>query len=164
MDCKKAERFLLLSLDGRLDPGKLAALKSHLEQCSSCRKKGAEYRMILDLVRPQSVPEPLPRFKERLIARLKEKEQAGPALFWVRWAHWAVALSLAAVILFGAGIILFRPEEPRELSRTERFLLQDENPLGDAASILSQKKAEDRNLMLIFASFEDTDISRRYRP
>ena len=164
MDCKKAERFLLLSLDGRLDEQKKAALKSHLEGCPLCRKREAEFRMILDLVRPQTMPEPLPDFKERLLAKLKEKEQAGPALFWVRWAHRAVALSLAAVVLFGAGILLFRPEEARELSQTERFLLQDENPLGNAASILSQKKAEDRNMMLIFASFEDREVSRRYRP
>lgn len=164
MDCKKAELFLLRSLDGKLDRDNRAALEAHLEICPSCRKKDGEFRMILGLVRPQTVPEPLPYFKERLLARLKEKERAAPALLWVKWAHRAVAFSLAVFLLFGAGILLFQPQEPRELSQTERFLLQDENPLGEAASILDQKKAEDRNMMLIFASVEERDVSRRYRP
>jgi len=164
MDCNKAERFLLRSLDGRLDHDNEAGLHAHLEECLSCQKKDREYRMILGLVRPQTMPEPLPYFKERLLAKLKERDKTAPALLWVRWAHRAVALSLAAFLLFGAGILIFRPQEPRELSQTERFLLHDENPLSEAASILDQKKAEDRNMMLIFASVGDRDVSRRYRP
>jgi hypothetical protein len=110
------------------------------------------------------VPEPLPYFKERFLARLREKESATPAFIWVKWAHRAVAMSLAAFLFFGAGILLFQPQEPSELSRAERFLLQDENPLGEAGSILDQKEAEDRNMMLIFASVGEPEISRRYRP
>ena len=164
MDCKKAERFLLRSLDGKLDPEKKTLLQTHLEKCPSCQRKDRDCRMILSLVRPQTVPEPLPYFKERLLAKLEEKGKTAPALLWVKWAHRAVALSLAAFLLFGAGILFFRPQEPQELSQTEKFLLQDENPLGEAASILDQKKAEDRNMMLIFASVGDRDVSRRYRP
>ena len=164
MDCKKAERSLLLSLDGRLAPKEAALLQDHLERCLSCRRKGEEYQTIIRLVRPQTVPEPLPFFKDRFLARLREKDKSAPALIWVKWAHGAVALSLAAFFLFGAAILLFQPQEPRELSRTERFLLQDENPLGEAASILDQKKAEDRNMMLIFASVGDSEVSRRYKP
>ena len=76
----------------------------------------------------------------------------------------ALRAGLTGFFFFGAGILLFQPQEPRQLSQTERFLLQDENPLGEAASILDQKKAEDRNMMLIFASVGDRDVSRRYRP
>jgi len=164
MDCKKAERFLLRSLDGKLDPEESTVLRTHLEKCPFCQKKGSEYRVILGLVRPQIVPTPLPYFKERVLAKLKERGKAAPSLLWVKWAHRAVALSLATFLLFGAGILFFRPEEPRALSQTERFLFQDENPLGEAANILDQKKVEDRNMMLIFASVGDSDVSRRYRP
>ncbi len=164
MNCKRAERFLLRSLDGRLDHDDRAILQAHIEKCPSCQKKDREYRLILSLARPQTRPEPLPYFKDRLLAKLKERDITAPALLWVRWAHRAVALSLAAFLLFGAGILIFRPQEPRELSQTERFLLQDENPLSEAASILDQKKAEDRNMMLIFASVGERDVSRRYKP
>jgi anti-sigma factor RsiW len=164
MDCKKAERLFLLSLDDRLGLEDADLLKGHLEGCPSCRRKAEEYRTIVRLVRPRAVPEPLPYFKERFMAGLREKEKAAPALIWVKWAHRAVAFSLAAFLFFGAGILLFQPQEPRELSQTERFLLQDENPLGEAGNILNQKKAEDRNMMLIFASVGDPEVSRRYRP
>jgi anti-sigma factor RsiW len=164
MDCKKAERLLLQSLDERLASEEAALLQGHLQGCPSCRKKGEEYRTIIRLVRPQSAPEPLPYFKERFLARLREKEKSSAALIWVKWAHRAVAFSLAAFLLFGAAILLIQPQEPRELSQTERFFLPDENPLEEAASILDQKKAEDKNMMLIFASVGDPEVSRRYRP
>ena len=151
-------------MDDRLGPEDADLLKGHLEGCPSCRRKAEEYRTIVRLVRPQTVPEPLPYFKERFLARLRENEKSAPALVWVKWAHRAVAFSLAAFLFFGAGILLFQPQEPRELSQTERFLLQDENPLGEAGNILDQKKAEDRNMMLIFASVGDPEVSRRYRP
>jgi anti-sigma factor RsiW len=164
MDCKKAERLLLQSLDGMVSPDEAALLEGHLKGCPSCRSRAEEYRTIARLVRPGTVPEPLPYFKERFLARLREKESATPAFIWVKWAHRAVAMSLAAFLFFGAGILLFQPQEPSELSRAERFLLQDENPLGEAGSILDQKEAEDRNMMLIFASVGEPEISRRYRP
>jgi len=164
MDCKKAELFLLRSLDGRTTPEEKARLQAHLESCSSCRAKDAEFRLIHDLIRPRTASEPLPYFKERLLAKIKGKEKSAPAFLWVKWAHRAVAFSLAAFLFFGAGILLLRTQDPLELSQTERFLLQDENPLDEAASILDQKKAEDRNMMLIFASVGDSDVSRRYRP
>lgn len=164
MDCKKAERLLLRTSDESLSPEDAALLEGHVEGCPSCGRKAEEYRTIARLLRPQTVPEPLPYFKERFLARLREREKSAPAQIWVKWAHRAVAFSLAAFLFFGAGILLFQPQESAELSQTERFLLQDENPLGEAGNILNQKKAEDRNMMLIFASVGDPEVSRRYRP
>jgi hypothetical protein len=89
---------------------------------------------------------------------LKEREQLSPGRLWLKWAHRAAAFSLAAFILFGAGVLLFRPQEPQELSQVETLFLRDENPLSDAANVLDQKKAEDKNMMLIFAS---ADLPRR---
>lgn len=164
MDCKKAELFLLRSLDGRIAPEEKNRLQAHLEHCPSCRAKDAEFRMIFGHIGPRTAPEPLPYFKERLLAKIAEKEKSAPAFLWVKWAHRAVAFSLAAFLFFGAGILLFQTQDPRELSQTERFLLQNENPLDEAASILDLKKAEDKNMMLIFASVGEGDVSRRYRP
>jgi anti-sigma factor RsiW len=164
MACEKAELFLLRSLDGRMTPEEKTWLEDHLESCPSCRAKDAEYRLIQDLVRPRTAPEPLPYFKERLLAKLAGKERSAPAFLWLKWAHRAVAFSLAAFLFFGAGILLFETREPRELSQTERFLLQNENPLAEAAVILDQKKAEDKNMMLIFASVGESEVSRRHRP
>lgn len=161
MDCKKAERFLLRSYDTPLGPEEKGQLQEHLQGCPSCRRKDLEYRMVLGLLRPVSVPEPLPYFRERLLARIKEKENKMPALFGLRWAHRAVAFCLAVLLVFGLGILLFPPDEPQELSQAERLFLQNENPLTETASLLNQKRAEDKNMMLIFASVEDRNGGRR---
>jgi hypothetical protein len=161
MDCKKAERFLLRSYDTPLGPEERAELQGHIQGCPSCRRKDLEYRTVLGLLRPGSVPEPLPYFRERLLARIRAKEKDIPALFGLKLAHRAVAFCLAVFFVFGVGILLFPPDEPQELSQAERFLLHDENPLTETASLLNQKKPEDRNMMLIFASLEDRNVGRR---
>lgn len=163
MNCKQAEKFLLLSFDGRLGEKDRALLDDHLESCSVCREKEKDYRQILGLLRVE-VPEPLPYFEQRLLGKLEEKEKLAPALFSKRWAARAMAVSLAVAILFGVGILFFRPQEPLELSQTEILLLRNENPLDEASTILDQKKLEDRNMMLIFAASETRDPARRYRP
>jgi hypothetical protein len=161
MECKKAERLLLRSLDGKLEAAEEQVLEAHLKDCPLCQKRQEEYRMIFGLLRPARPVEPRPFFRERVLARLEERERIAPVLFGLKWAHRAVAFSLAASLLFGLGILLFRPQEPQELSSVETLLLRGENPLGEAANILSQSRPEDRNMMLIFASVGETDALRR---
>ncbi|MBN2409882.1 MAG: zf-HC2 domain-containing protein [Candidatus Aminicenantes bacterium] len=161
MDCKKAERFLLRSYDTALEPEEKKRLQGHLEGCPSCRRKDREYREILGHLRPDFIPEPLPYFRERLLARIREKDKAAPALFGLKWAHRAVLFFLAVQILFGVGLLLTPREKTRELSRAERLFLQNENPLTETASLLNQQRAEDKNMMLIFASLDDRNGGRR---
>ena len=161
MDCKKAERLLLYSLDGRLKPGEKLSLEEHIKGCSRCQRAEQDYRAILGRLKKGDTPEPLPYFKERLLAKLSQEERALPALFWQRWATKALAFSLSALILLGAAFIAFRAPEPQELSQLESLLLQDENPLTETSSILEAKGLENRNMMLIFSSMEETDSARR---
>ena len=161
MDCKKAERFLLRSYDTPLGPEETERLRGHLDGCPSCRRRDREYRTVLGLLRTDFSAEPAPFFRERTLARIRKKEKEMPVLFGLKWAHRAVALCLAVFVLFGVGVILFQPEETPELSQAERLFLQDENPLTETASVLNQQRAEDRNMMLIFASVEDRTLGRR---
>ena len=161
MGCKESERFLLRSYDMPLGLDEKRRLEEHLKACPACRRKDREYRTVLGLLRPKDVPEPLPYFKERLLARIKEKEREVPLLFGLKWAHRAAAFCLAVLLLFGVGILLFPPEEPEELSQAERLFLQDENPLTETARVLNQQRAEDRNMTLIFASLEERNGGRR---
>ena len=161
MDCKNAEKALLRSFDEKLDEKTEDLLKRHIQSCAACRKREREYREIVGLLRKKEAAEPLPYFERRLLAKLKLEEKSFPALVWVRLAHRVVAFSLAVLVIFGAGILLFQPQEPRELSQVETLLLHDENPLQEAANLLEQKKPEDRNMMLIFASLDEKGFSRR---
>jgi len=163
MNCEQAEKFLFLSFDGRLEEEDRALLNDHLESCSLCREKEKDYRQIFSLLRVEA-PEPLPYFEQRLLAKLEEKEKSAPAVFSKRWAARAMVVSLAVAILFGIGILFFRPQESLELSQAEILLFRNENPLAEAATILDQKKLEDRNMMLIFVASETRDPARRYKP
>lgn len=158
MDCHKVECLLLRSFEEPVGEGQLAALRDHLAGCPACRAKSSQYGLIRDVLKAGGAPEPLPYFRERVLAKLKERERFSPVRAWLRWAHGAAVFSLAAFILFGAGVLLFHPQEPVELSQVETLYLHDENPLSDAASVLDQKRAEDKGLMLIYAS---ADLSRR---
>ena len=158
MDCKSSERLLLSSFDGPLEGGQPAALQDHLAGCPACRAKASHYGLIRDVLKGTADPGPLPYFRERVLARLREQERQSPVRMWLRWVHRAAAFSLAAFILFGAGVLLFKPQEPLELTQVETLFLRNENPLSDAASVLDQKGAEDKSMMLIFAS---ADLARR---
>ncbi len=164
MNCKTAEKFLLLSLDGRLGAKDQARLKSHLVGCSRCRDVEREYRFILGELKTVPVPEPLPYFEQRLLAKIRGKEKMAPVLVWQRLAPRFLAFSLAVLILFGTAVVLFQPQEPQDLTQVETLLFHNENPLVETASVLNQQKPEDRNMMLIFAASDDRDLSRRYRP
>jgi anti-sigma factor RsiW len=155
MDCHKAERLLLRAFDAPVEDGAQADLRDHLAACRACRAKAGQYGLIRDVLRGGAVPQPLPYFRERVMAKLAERERLSPVRLWLQWSHRAAAFSLAAFILFGAGVLLFQPKEPQELSQVETLLLRDENPLKETANVLEQKKVEDKNMMLIFASLED---------
>ena len=62
MNCHKAEKQLLRSLDGRLEAAAADLLGKHLEACPSCRKAASEYRSMLALLRDGEEAQPLPRF------------------------------------------------------------------------------------------------------
>ncbi len=164
MNCNKTERCLLLSLDGRLGAEDLARLKAHLADCPRCRDMEQEYRFILGQLKAGPVPEPLPYFEQRLWAKLRGREKMAPALMWQQLAPRFLAFSLAVLVLFGAAVMLFQPQEPQELTQVETLLFHNENPLVETANVLNQQKPEDRNMMLIFAASDERDLSRRYRP
>ncbi len=161
MDCKRAERLLLRSLDGRLEAGEKMRLKDHIEGCSLCQKREREYRVILGLLKKDDAAEPLPYFKERLLAKLGGKEKAMPGLIWQKWATRALAFSLAAIILLGVAFFVLRTRELQELSQVEVLLLQNENPLIETKNLLDERSLENKNMMLIFTAMEEKDLSRR---
>jgi hypothetical protein len=161
MVCKKAERLLLCSIDRRLEAREKIWLKNHIQGCLRCQKAEREYRMILGSLKEESTPEPLPYFRERLLAKLSEKEKVMPGLFWQRWAARAVAFFLTAIILSGGAFLIFRPQETQQSSQVEALLLRDENPLVETRNILEARGPENNNMMLIFTAMDEKDTGRR---
>jgi anti-sigma factor RsiW len=162
MNCKTAEKWILKSLDGRLDEPSRKLLDEHLRVCPFCRKAEAEYRSMLALLRPDKTEGPLPRFWERLEPRLKEEQKVVPLVLWERWALHVLPV-FAALVALAAGLFIFTPQA-RELSQSETLLIENTNPFTETRSLFEEKRPEARSMMLIFASLEDKPSARRQLP
>jgi anti-sigma factor RsiW len=162
MNCRKAEKWLLMSLDGRLDAGAAGLLEKHLAACPSCRKAEAEYRSMLSLLRDGRDAEPLPRFWERLAPRLREETEIVPLLFWERWSLRAIPVFLALVVLIGG--FLFLTPQAGELSQSAALLFEDRDPLQETHALLESGKPETRTMALMFASLDEKTPLRRPTP
>ena len=162
MNCRKAEKWLLRSVDGRLDGRAAALLAGHLGSCPSCRKADREYRRMFDLLRDGRDAAPLPRFWERLEPRLREETELVPLLFWERWSLRAIPVFLALVALVG-GFLFFAPRDA-ELSQSATLLLENRDPLSETHALFEADKAETRTMMLMFASLDEKSTLRRPTP
>lgn len=162
MRCKKAEQWISRSLDGRLDAREKDRLEEHLAACPSCRKADAEYRSMTALLRNGKEFDPAPRFWERLEPLLREEREIVPLLVYERFALRAVPVFLALVVV-AAGLLFLTPRS-KELTRSEVLLLQNINPLAETRPLFEEEKSENRNMMLIFASADETAPVRRRVP
>ena len=162
MNCRKAEKLLLSSIDGRLDERGRELLAKHLEACPACRKAEAEYRSMFSLLKDGRDAAPLPRFWERLEPRLREETELVPLLFWERWSLRAIPVFLTLVILLG-GVLFFTPQA-RELSQSATLLLENRDPLSETRALFEADKPETRTMMLMFASLDDKAPLRRPAP
>jgi hypothetical protein len=162
MNCRKAEKWLLRSVDVRLDRRAADLLAGHLEVCPFCRKAEREYRRMFDLLRDGRDATPLPRFWERLEPRLREETELVPLLFWERWSLRAIPVFLALVALVG-GFLFFAPQDA-ELSQSATLLLENRDPLSETRALFEADKAETRTMMLMFASLDEKSPLRRPTP
>jgi hypothetical protein len=155
MNCRTAERWLLSRHDGRLSLDQERELKAHLRSCLKCLAMENGYlALFADLVREEAPP-PRPLFWERLEARISERERANGWSVVRQFCRRAIPASLALISLALAAVLLLSPRREEELSSSESLLLRNENPLVETRTLLENKRVEDKNMMLIFASAED---------
>jgi anti-sigma factor RsiW len=163
MNCRKAERWLLESFDRDLPAADRHVLEGHLKACSECRRKAEEYAFLRSRLAGDRVPEPLPRFWERLESRLLESRPpaAGAALIrlWTR----AIPVSLSLLAGFLAAMLFLLPPartgglptaETPSLTGSQALFLADGNPIADATPIISESRQDVRNLQVLFAAVE----------
>jgi predicted anti-sigma-YlaC factor YlaD len=162
MNCRKAEKLLLKSMDGRLGGRALDLLAEHLRACPACRKIEREYRAMFGLLKEGRDAGPLPRFWERLEPRLREETELVPLLFWERWSLRAIPIFLTLVILLG-GFLVFSPQA-RELDQSAALLLENRDPLSVTQAYFETDKPDTRTMMLLFATLDEKSPARRPTP
>lgn len=162
MNCRKAERWLLKSADGRLDRREAGLLARHLEACPGCRKAERDYRTMFALLADGRVAEPRPGFWARLEPRLNEEREIVPLLFWERLSLRAIPVFLVLVALIG-GVLVLTPAA-REMSASAALLLDGQDPLSDVHAPFDADRPEAKSMRLMFASLDDKTPARRPRP
>ncbi len=166
MKCKQSEKYLLRSLENRLNLSKAIQLKEHLDGCPPCRRRQSEYQIIRSALKVERFPETKPYFWERLQPKLKEKRKIEPWFVGKQFGLRAIPLSVLVVVLFTAIVFLFVPSqnEELELSQTDVFLLENLNPLEETLTLLSEEGDGNKHIMLIFSSLDETNNIGRYFP
>jgi anti-sigma factor RsiW len=163
MKCKKAERLISKSLDGRATDLEMDALEEHLESCPACRKKRDEYVFIAETLKGEDFPAVNPYFWERLQPRLKESKKF---IFWSVWKQWsmrAIPISIIAVATLALGFALFLPQPTEELSQTGNLLINNPS-LPETVTLLEAESGENKSIQLIFMAMEEKPALRRYFP
>jgi predicted anti-sigma-YlaC factor YlaD len=155
MRCRKAETWLLLSMDGRLDASRKCRLQEHLGKCPACAGLKKEYEALLGLLEKESKPEPLPRFWERLSDKLPAENVPNLLLFWERWCLKAIPVVMGAAFAAVVILRLVLPSSQASMTRSEILLLKGQAALIEADVLAGHGKASAKNWELIFASLED---------
>ena len=153
MTCRKAERWLLTSFDRGLPGPSRTALAEHLGLCPECRRRAEEYGLLRNRLGEVRTPDPLPRFWERLEARIAEGRPAESGALWLRLWVRAIPVSLSVIAGFLVATLLFLPAGT-ELTQPEALLLNEDNPIADTRPIIDEGRSEDRTLMVLFAADE----------
>lgn len=166
MKCKKAEKWILRSLDKKLTKEEQEKMRHHLNLCSSCQQIQRDYQKLLDTFRNQSFPDPKPYFWERLKPKILQQKRDEAWSLWEKWGLRAVPLSILVVALFAAAVLLLLPPEQESMSQSEILLIQNQIPFQQTRSLLEEEGWERKNLRLIFTSLEENNENgiRRYLP
>lgn len=160
MRCRKAERWLLRSVDGRLDAARGRELEEHLASCPACARAAAEYREMFGLLKNRASEEPLPRFWERLQPGLAEEKRTFPLVIWERWCLRAIPAFLGIALVLGAGLVLFAPTAETRMTQAE-LLFRDQNPVSEAGTLFAEGRGESRHMELLFAATDERELPRR---
>jgi anti-sigma factor RsiW len=165
MNCRKTEKWFLRSLDGRLDEVRRKTLDAHFQKCPACAAKRREYRILLGILRGEAEAfEPLPRFWERLDARIARTQPPNLLVVWEKWCLRAVPVIMGLALIIVAGFLfLLRPaREPA--TRSGLLLFNEQNAVSGAHAVLNEDQEGALPLQLIFASADEGNAGKRSLP
>ena len=113
-ECRRANTWLQLYIDGRLEPRQLPTLEAHLDSCAECREALASYEVVAQSAGlPEGAPDPA-QLTASIMARIAEYETqkqgqiAAQRQFGPRWAD-----ALLAALLATLSTLLFALLNPR---------------------------------------------------
>lgn len=164
MRCRKAEKWLLLSMDERLDANRLRRLRMHLENCPVCSGMKKEYETLRELLVREPKPEPLPGFWERLSDKLPDGNAPSLLVFWEKWCLKAVPVVAGVALAFAAAIWLFLPSARESAGSPELTVLKGHAGIFETDVSSGNGYHHEGSWELILVSMEEENGSRGTRP
>ena len=145
MNCSRMEKQILPYVDGRLKPGEIREMETHLEACAACRLRVNEFRTVSGLLDELPQIEPSGAFDARVRARVAAEpvKQSWWAIFMPSpRAAFAASLLLLATIWVGTHNLnqtntanngaQVQAIDPNDLSVLENYdILANFEPLTD---------------------------------
>jgi Putative zinc-finger len=110
MNCRRIQGLIPLYVEGDLNTGKAARVRSHLEECSECARVSSEYRASQQWLRSYTPPDFEADFFDGLRRGVLREIEAGRSrrpwfsLFDPRLALKPASLALASLVVVGASI------------------------------------------------------------
>jgi anti-sigma factor RsiW len=105
-------------LDGRLDPAREAAVRSHLAECDVCREHWQHLEWLKQRLRAIADPAPLPSDLDAAIRGALDRERPESRRTWRPSLTLAAGLAALLVVTIGGGVWWwFRPPTPVEIAR-----------------------------------------------
>ena len=102
MNCRKVSRRLSAYIEGDLSPQETIQLEEHLKICTSCRRKIADLRLIIETSHQLEQKEPGPYFVNRLLCAIGRQSSPREIL-----SNWRYRLTLSGVAFVTAASITF---------------------------------------------------------
>jgi len=102
MNCRKVSRKLSAYIDDDLSGNEKSRVEDHLKVCSACRRKAADFKLILETAGQLERVKPGPYFVNRVLCAANQKK--GPAEILSIWRY---RLTLSGVAFVVAASLTF---------------------------------------------------------
>jgi anti-sigma factor RsiW len=102
MNCRKVSRRLSSYIDNDLSPEEKGLIEEHLSSCSSCRRKAADIKLIVEAAGQMERVEPGPYFVNRVLCAIGQKRSPSELL-----TNWGYRLTLSGVAFVVAASVTF---------------------------------------------------------
>jgi anti-sigma factor RsiW len=121
MRCRKAQKLLSASFDGRLDTARQSAVDAHLSGCPTCPRFAKNLPRCSHVLNLLEFPGPRPGFTDRLMARLPERRTRRVCLReWFDSLRPAPAAAGAIALVCGVFLaISMNGEQPRRSAQKD---------------------------------------------
>lgn len=172
MNCRKVSRKLSAYIDDDLSGDEKTPIEDHLKVCSACRRKAADFKLIMETAGQLDRVEPGPYFVNRVLCAANQKK--GPAEILSIWRYRltlsGVAFVVAASLTFfivgpPASMVAVQPVAPAGMQAStaaDSNSLKNENGFPVSPEALERDMALTKTMITDSLNEDSVSLPRHY--